>query len=162
MKVEQKNVSYTNSKEALRDADFVINAIQVGGYEPSTVIDFEIPKKYGLKQTIGDTIGIGGIMRGLITNLSKDSCVEVSCLVDKNGIQLTYVGDLPTQLASLNRTNINVHELTVEAVVTGDRDKVYQAAMLDPHTSSELSIPDIKSIVDELIDAHVDYVPMFN
>ena len=54
-------------REALRDADFVINAIQVGGYEPSTVIDFEIPKKYGLRQTIGDTLGIGGIMRGLRT-----------------------------------------------------------------------------------------------
>ena len=54
-------------KSALRDADFVINAIQVGGYEPSTVIDFEIPKKYGLRQTIGDTLGIGGIMRGLRT-----------------------------------------------------------------------------------------------
>ena len=59
--------AYDNRKEALRDADFVINAIQVGGYKPSTVIDFEIPKKYGLKQTIGDTTGIGGIFRGLRT-----------------------------------------------------------------------------------------------
>ena len=56
-----------NRKEALRGADFVVNAIQVGGYEPSTVIDFEIPKKYGLQQTIGDTLGIGGIMRALRT-----------------------------------------------------------------------------------------------
>ncbi len=54
-------------REALRDADYVVNAIQVGGYEPSTVIDFEIPKKYGLKQTIADTIGIGGIFRTLRT-----------------------------------------------------------------------------------------------
>ena len=56
-----------NRKDALRDADFVVNAIQVGGYEPCTVTDFEIPKKYGLRQTIGDTLGIGGIMRGLRT-----------------------------------------------------------------------------------------------
>ncbi len=56
-----------NRKEALRNADFVVNAIQVGGYEPCTVIDFEIPKKYGLRQTIADTLGIGGIMRGLRT-----------------------------------------------------------------------------------------------
>ncbi len=56
-----------NRKEALRGADFAVNAIQVGGYEPSTVIDFEIPKKYGLRQTIADTLGIGGIMRGLRT-----------------------------------------------------------------------------------------------
>ena len=56
-----------NRKAALKDADFVVNAIQVGGYEPCTVTDFEIPKKYGLRQTIGDTLGIGGIMRGLRT-----------------------------------------------------------------------------------------------
>ena len=58
---------YHDRKEALRDADFVVNAIQVGGYKPSTVIDFEIPKKYGLRQTIGDTMGIGGIFRTLRT-----------------------------------------------------------------------------------------------
>ena len=56
-----------NRKDALRDADFVVNAIQVGGYDPCTITDFEIPKKYGLKQTIADTLGIGGIMRGLRT-----------------------------------------------------------------------------------------------
>ena len=56
-----------NRKDALRDADFVVNAIQVGGYEPCTVTDFEIPKKYGLRQTIADTLGIGGIMRALRT-----------------------------------------------------------------------------------------------
>ena len=56
-----------NRKDALRDADFVVNAIQVGGYEPCTVTDFEIPKKYGIKQTIADTLGIGGIMRALRT-----------------------------------------------------------------------------------------------
>ncbi len=372
-------VSYEDSREALRDADFVINAIQVGGYKPSTVIDFEIPKKYGLEQTIGDTIGIGGIMRalrtlpvmfdyvkqmeevcpdawllnytnpmsiltsamqkytniktvglchsvqvcvpelfehlkiadeydlddfqwkiaginhmawlleitkdgedfypeirkraleienphadsvrfelmkyfeyyvtessehnaeyhpyfikskypelidelgipldeylrrceqqiadwesqsvellndselghtktreyassimnaiitgepaviagnvlnkGFITNLPEDVCVEVPCLVDKNGIQPTYVGALPTQLAALNQTHIGVNELTIEAAVTKDRNKIYQAAMLDPHTSAELSLPEIKAMVDELIEAHGDYLPDFN
>lgn len=371
--------SYTNRKEALRDADFVINAIQVGGYKPSTVIDFEIPKKYGLKQTIGDTLGIGGIFRGLrtlpvmiefakemeevcpeawllnytnpmsiltlgvlkatkiktvglchsvqacvpdlfrqlgiedeynledfqwkiaginhmawlleinengkdfypeikrlasekehphhdsvrfelmknfgyyitessehnaeyhpyfikdkypelidkfqipideylkrcvqqiedwehlrddivdngdlthtrskeyasyimdaittgnptviagnvlnnglITNLPTDSVVEVACLVDKNGVQPTFVGEIPTQLAALNKTHINVHQLTVEAALTLKKDKIYQAALLDPHTSSELSIDDIKSMVDELIEAHGDYLPTYN
>jgi len=371
--------AYDNRKEALRDADFVINAIQVGGYKPSTVIDFEIPKKYGLKQTIGDTTGIGGIFRGLrtlpvmlefaremeevcpeawllnytnpmsiltlgilkatkiktvglchsvqvcvpelfqhlgikedydlddfqwniaginhmawllnitkngedfypeikrlaaekenphpdsvrfelmkhfgyyvtessehnaeyhpyfikekypelidrfqipideylrrcveqikgwehqrdeivnngelthlrsreyasyimdaittgkptviagnvlntglITNLPQDSCVEVPCLVDKNGIQPTVVGDLPTQLAALNRTNINVHQLTVEAALTLDKEKIYQAALLDPHTNSELSIGDIKAMVDELIEVHGDYLPTYH
>lgn len=370
---------YHDRKEALRDADFVVNAIQVGGYKPSTVIDFEIPKKYGLRQTIGDTMGIGGIFRtlrtlpvmlefaremeevcpnawllnytnpmamltmgvlkatsiktvglchsvqvcvpelfehlgikeqydladfqwkiaginhmaflleitkdgedfyptirqlaeekenphrdsvrfelmkrfgyyitessehnaeyhpyfikskypeliddlgipldeyltrcenqirdwetmredivdngdlthkrsreyasyimdaiktgnptviagnvlnkGLITNLPEDVCVEVPCLVDKNGIQPTYVGALPTQLAALNRTNINVQELTVEAALTLEKDKIYQAAYLDPHLSSELSLVDITQLVDDLIEAHGDYLPDYH
>ena len=371
--------SYTDRKEALRDATFVVNAIQVGGYEPSTVIDFEIPEKYGLQQTIGDTMGIGGIFRalrtipvmlefaremeevcpdawllnytnpmamltmavlkatkiktvglchsvqvcvpdlfkglgiqddydlndfqwkiaginhmawlleinyqgedfypvirqkalemtlphadavryelmrnfgyyvtessehnaeyhpyfikstypelierfaipideylrrcvaqiagweeqrdaivhngelthvrsleyasyimdaiatgkptmiagnvmnnGLISNLPTDCCVEVPCLVDKNGIQPTFVGDLPTQLATLNRTNINVQQLTVEAALTLERDKIYQAALLDPHTNSELSIDDIRHLVDDLIEAHGEYLPEYH
>lgn len=370
---------YHDRKEALRDADFVVNAIQVGGYKPSTIIDFEIPKKYGLRQTIGDTMGIGGIFRtlrtlpvilefaremeevcpnawllnytnpmamltmgvlkatsiktvglchsvqvcvpelfehlgikeqydladfqwkiaginhmaflleitkdgedfyptirqlaeekenphrdsvrfelmkrfgyyitessehnaeyhpyfikskypeliddlgipldeyltrcenqirdwetmredivdngdlthkrsreyasyimdaiktgnptviagnvlnkGLITNLPEDVCVEVPCLVDKNGIQPTYVGALPTQLAALNRTNINVQELTVEAALTLEKDKIYQAAYLDPHLSSELSLADITQLVDDLIEAHGDYLPDYH
>lgn len=370
---------YHDRKEALRDADFVVNAIQVGGYKPSTVIDFEIPKKYGLRQTIGDTMGIGGIFRtlrtlpvmlefaremeevcpnawllnytnpmamltmgvlkatsiktvglchsvqvcvpelfeylgikeqydladfqwkiaginhmaflleitkdgedfyptirqlaeekenphrdsvrfelmkrfgyyitessehnaeyhpyfikskypeliddlgipldeyltrcenqirdwetmredivdngdlthkrsreyasyimdaiktgnptviagnvlnkGLITNLPEDVCVEVPCLLDKNGIQPTYVGALPTQLAALNRTNINVQELTVEAALTLEKDKIYQAAYLDPHLSSELSLADITQLVDDLIEAHGDYLPDYH
>ena len=370
--------SFSDRKEALKDANFVINAIQVGGYKPSTVIDFEIPKKYGLQQTIGDTTGIGGIFRGLrtlpvmfdiakdmeevcpdawllnytnpmailtmgmlkatkiktvglchsvqvcvpelfehlgikdqynldefqwkiaginhmawlleinrngkdfypeirrlaseianphkdsvrfelmkhfgyyitessehnaeyhpyfikknypelidqlqipideylrrcvdqiagwetqrdeivndgslehtrsreyasyimdaittgtptmiagnvlnkglITNLPEDCCVEVPCLVDKNGVQPTYVGDLPTQLAALDRTNINVQELTVEAAMTLEKDKIYQAALMDPHANSELSIAEIKAMVDELIAAHGDYLPAY-
>ncbi|SYZ79901.1 alpha-glucosidase/alpha-galactosidase [Trichococcus shcherbakoviae] len=370
--------SFSDRKEALKDANFVINAIQVGGYKPSTVIDFEIPKKYGLQQTIGDTTGIGGIFRGLrtlpvmfdiakdmeevcpdawllnytnpmailtmgmlkatkiktvglchsvqvcvpelfehlgiknqynldefqwkiaginhmawlleinrngkdfypeirrlaseianphkdsvrfelmkhfgyyvtessehnaeyhpyfikknypelidqlqipideylrrcvdqierwetqrdeivndgslehtrsreyasyimdaittgnptviagnvlnkglITNLPEDCCVEVPCLVDKNGVQPTYVGDLPTQLAALDRTNINVQELTVEAAMTLEKDKIYQAALMDPHANSELSISEIKAMVDELIAAHGDYLPAY-
>ncbi|MFZ2671262.1 MAG: alpha-glucosidase/alpha-galactosidase, partial [Enterococcus aquimarinus] len=99
---------------------------------------------------------------GLISNLPTDSCVEVPCLVDKNGVQPTYVGDLPTQLAALNRTNINVQQLTVEAALTLDRDKIYQAALLDPHTNSELSIDDIRHLVDDLIEAHGDYLPEYH
>lgn len=368
-----------NRKEALRGADFVINAIQVGGYEPSTIVDFEIPKKYGLRQTIADTLGIGGIMRalrtipvmadfaadieevcpnalfinytnpmamltgfmqrytkvntvglchsvqvcvpgllegldmedkldghsnliaginhmawlldvrdrdgndlypeirkralaknaaekhndmvrfeyirdfgyyctessehnaeynpfyiksrypelidrynipldeyprrcieqikgwqkdrssieadasrahersheyasyiiesvvtgnpykiggnvlntGLITNLPEEACVEVPCLVDKNGISPCYVGKLPVQLAAMNMTNINVQLLTIEAAVTKKKEHIYQAAMLDPHTAAELSIDDIKSMCDELIEAHGDYMAMY-
>ncbi|MDY4976888.1 MAG: alpha-glucosidase/alpha-galactosidase [Clostridia bacterium] len=359
-----------NRKEAFRGADFLINAIQVGGYEPSTVIDFEIPKKYGLRQTIADTLGIGGIFRalrtipvlnefaedimqvcpnawflnytnpmamlsnfmqrytqvktvglchsvqgcasgllkaldlpaenfvdkiaginhmgwlleitdqngndlyplireraakknaeqkhndmvrfeyinrfgyyctessehnaeynpffikskypelidqynipldeyprrcvkqindwakqkeeiyangevkhqrsieygsriieamitntpykiggnvlntGLITNLPSQATVEVPCLVDASGIHPTYVGDLPLQLAAMNSSNIYPQLLTVEAAVTKSRETLYQAAMMEPHTAAELSIDDIVSMCDEMIEAH--------
>lgn len=359
-----------NRKEALRGADFVVNAIQVGGYEPCTVIDFEIPKKYGLRQTIADTLGIGGIFRalrtipvlsdfaedimqvcpdawflnytnpmcmlsnymqrytgvktvglchsvqvctkellkaldinaegvhdkiaginhmawllevcdkdgndlyqlikeraakknagekhsdmvryeyirrlgyyctessehnaeynpffikskypkliekynipldeyprrcinqindwseqrakllnheniehersreyasriieamitnvpykiggnvlntGLITNLPYNATVEVPCMVDKSGITPTYVGDLPLQLAAMNSSNIYPQLLTVEAAVTKNKDTLYMAAMADPHTAAELSIDDIVSMCDELLEAH--------
>ncbi len=95
----------------------------------------------------------------LITNLPKDCCVEVPCLVDRNGIQPTPAGDLPKQLAAIMMTNVNVQSLTVEAALTGKREHVYQAAMMDPHTSSELTLDQIWSMVDELIAAHGDYIP---
>ena len=362
-----------NRKEALRDADFVVNAIQVGGYDPCTITDFEIPKKYGLKQTIADTLGIGGIMRalrtipvleefardmeevcpntlflnysnpmamltgymqrytkirtvglchsvqvcsekllekldmqdklegrqeliaginhmgwlleirdkdgndlypeirkraakknasekhddmvrfeyirhlgyyctessehnaeynpffiknkypemiekfnipldeyprrcinqieglekeredilkdgkithersheyasyimeavvtdkpykiggnvlneGYIENLPADACVEVPCYIDGTGVHPTK---LPTQLAAMNITNINPQLLTIEAAVTKDRQKIYQAAMMDPHTAAELNIDDIIRMCDELIEAHGEYM----
>ncbi len=370
-----------NRKDALRDSDFVINAIQVGGYEPSTVIDFEIPKKYGLRQTIADTLGIGGIMRALrtipvmeefardmeevcpntlfmnytnpmailtgymqkytkvrtiglchsvqvcanallgavgmdpalldghkeliaginhmawllkfedkngkdlypevkakveaaindpkcldkirldyirnfgyyctessehnaeysmfyikskypeliekynipldeyprrcveqieswkkeyvellngeakvhersreyasrimeavvtnvpyqiggnvlntghlISNLPEDAIVEVPCLVDGTGIHPCRVGALPVQLAAMNLTNISPQLLTIEAAYTHKREHVYQAAMLDPHTASELDIDTIKKMVDELLEAHKDFLPEY-
>ena len=367
----KKYLGVNQRKDALKDADFIVNAIQVGGYEPSTVIDFEIPKKYGLKQTIGDTLGIGGIFRalrtipvmrdfaediedvcpnallmnytnpmamltgymqrytkvntiglchsvqvcskslfdtlgmdveegyvdkiaginhmgwlleirdkngndlypqikklalekmsdkectnlvrldyinrlgyyctessehnaeynpfyiktkypdliekynipideyprrcinqianwdkqkdellaggnvthelsheycariinavitntpysiggnvinnGVITNLPDKACVEVPCLVDGNGINPTYIGDLPLQLAAMNISNINPQLLTIEAAVTKKKEAVYHAAMMDPHTAAELSMDDIWHMCDELIEAH--------
>ena len=369
-----------NRKEALKGAKFVVNAIQVGGYEPCTVIDFEVPKKYGLRQTIGDTLGIGGIMRtlrtapvmmdfardmqevcpdalflnyvnpmamltgyilryssiktvglchsvqvcsehllrmvglenklegrkeliaginhmawlleikdkdgndlypeikkrvqskidspdfcdkvrfdyirnfgyyctessehnaeynmfyikekypemiskynipldeyprrciaqieawkkeyqemlesgvkehnrsheyasrimeavvtnnpyqiggnvlnkgGLISNLPEEACVEVPCLVNGSGVHPCSVGSLPVQCAAMNMTNINVQLLTIEAVRTQKKEHIYQAAMLDPHTGSELDIDTIKKMVDELIEAHGDYLPKY-
>ncbi|MDO5135763.1 MAG: alpha-glucosidase/alpha-galactosidase [Eubacteriales bacterium] len=366
-----------NRKDALRDADFVVNAIQVGGYDPCTITDFEIPKKYGLKQTIADTLGIGGIMRalrtipvlegfardmeevcpntlflnysnpmamltgymqrytrirtvglchsvqvcsetllkslgmedslegrqeliaginhmgwllklqdrdgkdlypeirrrveekaqsgekhddmvrfeyirhlgyyctessehnaeynpwfiksgypemiqefqipldeyprrcvkqiegwekeredilrdgkvthersreyasyimeavvtgvpykiggnvlneGYIDNLPREACVEVPCYIDGTGVHPVRVGRLPTHLAALNATNIGPQLMTIEAAVTKDRRKIYQAAMLDPHTAAELNIRDIIQMCDELILAHGDYM----
>lgn len=376
-----KHLGVENRKSALKGADFVVNAIQVGGYEPCTVIDFEVPKKYGLRQTIGDTLGIGGIMRALrtipvmedfardmqevcpdalflnytnpmamltgyiqryafpntvglchsvqvcaetilnsldmseyveghkeliaginhmawlleikdkngndlypeirkrahsklindkdfddqvrftyierlgyyctessehnaeynpwfikknypqlidrhnipldeyprrcvnqiekwakeleeikngaakehtrskeygsrimeavvtgnpykidgnvlntnhlISNFPEESCVEVPCFVDGMGIHPTRVGQLPTACAALNMTNINTQLMTVEAARSRKRDDVYLAAMLDPHTAGELDIDTIVKMVDELIEAHGDYLPEF-
>jgi alpha-galactosidase len=369
-----------NRRAALKDADFVVNAIQVGGYDPSTIIDFEIPKKYGLRQTIADTLGIGGIMRalrtipvmadfardmeevcpdtwflnytnpmamlsgfmqthtgvktvglchsvqvcsegllkaldmedkleersekiaginhmawlleirdkngndlypeikkraahknktekhgdmvrfdyieklgyyctessehnaeynpfyiksrypdlvekfnilldeyprrcvnqiagwkdeyeklsgqdtlshersheyasyimesmltsvpckiggnvlnsgGIIDNLPRAACVEVPCLVDKNGVSPCYSGPLPLQLAAMNMSNINVQLLTIEAAHTLKKELVYHAAMMDPHTAAELSLDDIIKMTDELIEAHGNMLPKF-
>lgn len=373
-------VGVENRKAALKDADFVVNAIQVGGYEPCTVIDFEIPKKYGLRQTIADTLGIGGIMRALrtipvmedfardmaevcpdallinytnpmamltgymlqhtpiktiglchsvqvctkyllevlgmsdkaegrkeliaginhmawlleikdkngvdlypeikskvdeylanpdnkdkvrmdyiknfgyyctessehnaeynpfyikskypelierfnipldeyprrcvnqidawkkeykelsengvkehsrsveyasrimqsiventpyqiggnvlnkghlISNFPEEACVEVPCLVNGRGITPCRVGALPLQCAAMNMSNINVQLLAIEAAKTRKKEHIYQAAMMDPHTASELDIDTIKKMVDELIAAHGNYLPEF-
>ncbi|MFV5937651.1 alpha-glucosidase/alpha-galactosidase [Mammaliicoccus sciuri] len=99
---------------------------------------------------------------GLISNLPKNAVVEVPCLVDESGINPTYIGDLPEQLAALNRTNINTQLLTIEAALTQKKEKIYQAAMLDPHTSAELSISDIISLCDDLIEAHGDWLPTYS
>ena len=99
---------------------------------------------------------IGGnvLNTGLITNLPQNATVEVPCLVDANGITPTVVGDLPLQLAAMNSSNIYPQLLAVEAAVTKDKEKLYQAAMMDPHTAAELSIDDIIAMCNEMLEAH--------
>jgi alpha-galactosidase len=91
--------------------------------------------------------------RGYITNLPEGCCVEVPCLVDKEGIHPCHVGDLPPQLAALNRTSINVQELAVRGIVERDRTKIFQAILLDPLTSAILTIDEIRKMVDEMFHA---------
>ena len=98
---------------------------------------------------------------GLIPNLPAQACVEVPCLVDGNGVQGCYVGELPEVCAAYNRTNINPQMLTIQAVLESRRDCVYQAAMLDPHTSSELTIDQIRNLCDDLIEEHGHWLPKF-
>jgi alpha-galactosidase len=98
---------------------------------------------------------------GLIDNLPQGCCVEVPCLVDKNGVQPTRIGELPPHLAALMQTNINVQALTVEAALTRKRDHIYHAAMLDPHTAAELDLDQIWNLVDDLIEAHGDWLPEY-
>lgn len=95
----------------------------------------------------------------LIDNLPAGCCVEVPCLVDRNGIQPTRIGLLPPQLAALMQTNVNVQALTVEAALTGKREHVYHAAMMDPHTAAELDLSQIRALVDDLIEAHGQWLP---
>ncbi|AJY73411.1 alpha-glucosidase/alpha-galactosidase [Paenibacillus beijingensis] len=136
--VENKNLEHTRSHEY---ASYILDAIET-----------DVPFKIG-----------GNVMNtGLITNLPREACVEVPCLVDRSGITPTYVGDLPPQLAALNRTNINTQLLTLEAAVTKRKEHIYHAAMLDPHTAAELSIDDIVALCDDLIEAHGDWLPKFN
>lgn len=107
---------------------------------------------------------IGGnvLNNGLITNLPDEACVEVPCLVNGYGVHPCRIGALPVQCAAMNMTNINVQLLTIEAARTLKKDHIYQAAMLDPHTASELDIDTIKKMVDELIEAHGDYLPKYH
>jgi alpha-galactosidase len=98
---------------------------------------------------------------GIITNLPAGCCVEVPCLVDGSGIQPTHIGAIPPHLAALMQTNINVQALTVEAALTGRREHIYHAAMLDPHTAAELTLDQIWALVDDLIAAHGDWLPRY-
>lgn len=115
--------------------------------------------------TTGVPYQIGGNVLNtgnLITNLPADACVEVPCLVNGYGVNPCHVGALPVQCAAMNMTNINVQLLTIEAAKTLKREHIYQAAMLDPHCGSELDIDTIKKMVDDLIDAHGDYLPKYH
>lgn len=107
---------------------------------------------------------IGGnvLNTGLIDNLPREACVEVACLVNSFGVQPCVQGPLPVQLAAMNMTEINVQLLTIEAAVTLKKEHIYQAVMLDPHASSELSIDDIVKMCDELIDRHGDWLPKYH
>ena len=97
--------------------------------------------------------------KGYIPQLPEGCAVEVPCLVDRNGIQPTRVDDIPPQLIAIMRSNINVQELTVQALMTENREHIYHAAMMDPHTGAELDLDQIWEMVDELIDAHGDWLP---
>jgi alpha-galactosidase len=98
---------------------------------------------------------------GCITSLPEDCAAEVPCLVDDRGIQPTFIGELPPQLTALIRTNINVQELTVRALIEEKREHIYHAAMMDPHTAAELDLQQIWDLVDDLLAAHGDWLPEF-
>ena len=113
----------------------------------------------------GNPYKIGGNVlntNASVENLPAEACVEVPCLVDKSGIKACQSVKLPVQLAAMNMTHVNVHLITIEAAVTKKRDHIYHAAMLEPHTAAELSIDDIRSMTDELLAAHKNWLPDYN
>ena len=99
--------------------------------------------------------------RGLISNLPDGCCVEVACVVDANGVQPTVAGSLPPQLAALNRTNVNVQELVVEAALTGSTEAVFHAVALDPLTAAVCTLDEIRSMTAELLEAQAQWLPQF-
>jgi alpha-galactosidase len=135
---------------------------------PNEIVHVERSVEYGsliihsVETDTPRTIYGNVLNKGIIQNLPDECCVEVPCLVDRNGIQPTQIGKIPPHLAALMQTNINVQSLTVEAALTGKREHIYHAAMLDPHTAAELSLEQIWSLVDDLIEAHRDYLPEYN
>jgi len=108
------------------------------------------------------TINANIMNDGLIDNLPSNSCVEVPCLINSSGYTPKKIGKLPEHLAALMRTNINVQILTAEAAITKKREHIYHAALLDPLTAANLTIDEIYSMTDKLIEAHGDYLPKFN
>jgi alpha-galactosidase len=111
----------------------------------------------------GSPYKLGGnvLNYGLIENLPREACVEVPCIADKNGIVPCYAGSLPLQLAAMNMTNISVQLLAIEAAHTLKKEHVYHAAMMDPHTGAELSPDDIRKMVDDLLQAHEQWLPEY-
>jgi alpha-galactosidase len=136
-------------------------------YEGDAPITHKRSHEYASRIILGKETGEPQVIygnfpnHGLIDNLPEGCCVEVACLVDRNGFQPTHFGSLPPHLAAMMQTNINVQALTVEAAITGKREHIYHAAMLDPHTAAELSLDQIWHLVDDLIEAHGDYLPAY-
>ena len=136
--IGQTRIPHTRSKEY---GSYIMEAIVTG-----------TPYKIG-----GNVLNTGG----LISNLPEEACVEVPCMVDRMGVNPCRVGALPPQLAALNMTNINPQLLTIEAARTLKREHVYHAALLDPHTAAELPTDKIVAMVDELLEAHAQWLPTY-
>jgi len=138
---------------------------QSANYRTAEKIEVEESREYA--SSIMNSVWTGepsviygnGRNNGCISSLPDACAIEVPCLVDASGIQPTRVGPLPPQLTALMRTNINVQELVVAALLTQNREHLYHAAMMDPHTAAELDLDQIWSLVDNLLISHHDWIP---
>ena len=151
----EKQISeWDEQKIKLEDENQTIEVCQSHEYASSII--------NGLENDMEVTINGNVANNDLIDNLPRNISVEVPCLINRNGIQPVKVGSLPPQLAALMMTNINVQQLTVEAALSGKKEYVYHAAMLDPHTAAELSVDEIWHLVDDLLEAHGGMIPKLN
>lgn len=135
----QESLDHTRSEEF---ASYIMEAVVTN-----------TPYKIG-----GNVLNTGG----LISNLPEKACVEVPCLIDGYGVHPTYVGELPLQCAAMNMININADLLAIEAAHTHKLETLYQAVMMDPHAAAELTIDEIVNMVDDLLEAHGDWMPKFH
>ncbi len=140
---------------------------ELATYESSDTIDVPTSVEYASEIINSVWTGQPSVIYGNVANkgyipaLPEGCAVEVPCLVDRNGIQPTRIDNLPPQLAAIMRSNINVQELVVSALMTENKDHIYHAAMMDPHTGSELDLDQIWEMVDELIETHGDWLPQW-
>ena len=150
----------SRSEENLQEYERIRAALAAGeGFEIERSLEYASLIIHSM-ETGAERVIYGNVRNsGLIENLPEGCCVEVPCLVDRAGVQPTYVGALPAQLAALNRTFVNVCELTVRAALEGKPEHVYHAAMLDPNAAASLTLDEIESLVDELLAAHADVLP---
>lgn len=138
---------------------------QAKEYRESNTIEVKQSHEYASQIMNSVWTGIPSVIygnvpnHGLITSLPKGCAVEVPCLVDRNGVQPTHIGALPPQLTALIRTNLNVQELTVAALLNENREHIYHAAMMDPHTGAELDLDKIWDLVDDLLEEHGTWLP---
>jgi alpha-galactosidase len=148
------------SEENLAEWEEVKRALDAGE-ELEVERNDELASQFVRALETGVEVELYGNVRndGLIDGLPEDACVEVPVIVGANGLRPTKIGALPSQCLALNRTFLNVVELTVRAVVEGSRDLVYQAALVDPNTAATLGVDRIVDMVDDLIDAHGDLIP---
>ena len=151
----EKQISeWDEQKVKLEDENQTMEVCQSHEYAASIINGLENNREVTINGNVGNN--------DLIDNLPGNISVEVPCLINRNGIQPVRVGNLPPQLAALMMTNINVQQLTVEAALSGKKEHVYHAAMLDPHTAAELSVDEIWHLVDDLLEAHGGMIPKLN
>lgn len=152
----ESNLSAEASKKRQRDE--VLQELNSGGLELDRSHEYAAQIMHAIETDTPTCIHGNVPNSGLISNLPEGCCVEVPCFLDGTGLHPSYVGMLPPQCAALCRTNVNMQELTVRSVLEGNREYAYHAAMLDPNTAAQLTLPQIRETMDALLEAQADLI----